>query len=212
MTVFIILSIILSLILLILFLPVVVDISFKQEFFFKIRLFGFKVFDSQKPKKEKTPITRKKNQEKNKKSDVKLRAKTIFERLQKKYGFTGAVSKIMTFVLKVLSHIKGFLRHINIHKVKLDIVVASEDAAKTAIEYGIVCQAVYPALSALTSMVNIKYKEINVKSDFESTNCNFQFGALVKLNIFWLLIAVVKIFSEYKNFVTEKDENERKQS
>lgn len=212
MTVFIILAIILSLILSVLFSPVVAQIGFESDFSLNITFLGFKVFDTEKTKKEKKQTEPQKTSKKNKKSNAKLNAKTTFAHLRKKYGFTGAVSKIMVFVRKVLSHIKGLLRYINIHKVKLDIVVASDDAAKTAIEYGIVCQAVYPTLSALTSMVNIKYKEINVKSDFETENCKFQFSAMVKLKIIYLLIAMVKIFLEYKNFVTETDENERKQS
>ena len=154
MTVIIILAIILSLILLFLFSPVVAYVGYENDFSLNITFFGLKIFDTEKPKKEEKPTEYQKNK-KNKKSNEKFNAKTTFANLKKIYGFTGAISKIMAFVLKVLSHIKGILRHVNIYKVKLDIVVASEDAAKTAILTGVVSQSVAYLCAILDNHTNV---------------------------------------------------------
>lgn len=217
MTALIIIGIIFLIIIAVLFLPVVVDISFFEDLLLKVKFFGIKVYEI-KPEDGKEKTESQKNAESKKEKPTKKEngflnnAKGTFSSLKEEKGFTGAVSEVMGFAERVLSHIKKLLRHINICKVKLDIVVASSDAAKTAIDYGMVCQAVYPVAAMLNSCAKIGFKEINVKSDFESEKCDFGFASTVKMQIFYLIIAAFKIFSEYKNFVTEKNENERKQS
>ena len=217
MTALIIVAIIFLIIIAILFLPVTVNIRFYEDLFLKVKFFGIKVYEitpddkKEKNETEKTAESEKEKPQKKENSFLNT-AKGTFSRLKKEKGFVGAVKEIMGFAGRVLSHIKKLLRHINICKVKLDIVVASSDAAKTAIDYGIVCQAVYPVAAMLNTCAKIGFKEINVKSDFESEKCDFGFAATVKMQIFYLIIAAFKIFSEYKNFVTEKNENERKQS
>lgn len=216
MTALIIIGIILLIILTILFLPITLKMKFYEDFFLKVKFFGIKVYEitpeGEKEKTETKESAKKQKENPQKKENSLLNtAKGTFSRLKEKKGFAGAVSEVMGFAGRVLSHIKKLLRHINICKVKLDITVATPDAAKTAIDYGTVCQAVYPVAAMLSACAKIGFKEINVKSDFKSEKCDFGFAATVKMQIFYLIIAAFKIFSEYKNFVTEKNENERKQ-
>lgn len=201
----------------ILFLPVHVDMSFKEDFDATVKFLGIRLYKTKpqpEEKEDKKPIEPQEEKKENtkKENEITSQLKGTFSRLKREKGFVGAVQEIMALALRVLSHIKKLLRHINICKVRLNITVASSDAARTAIDYGLVCQAVYPVTAMLGSVADVSFKEINVKSDFESEKCDFSFSATVKLQIFYLLIAVFKIFSEYKNFVTEKNENERKQS
>ncbi len=205
-----ILGIILALILLILFLPVKIFISFKEAFKIKIKFFGIKVFEIEPQEQEKTDKALDKVSDKNAQKDTENKAKKIFKGLKEKLGFTGAVKEIMRFLLDCLTHIKALLRHIKINKIRLNITVASDDAAKTAIEYGSVCSAVYPVLALIDTVPNIGFKEINIRSDFEGSECDFSFSLQIGIQIFYGLISAFKIYKVYRNFVIRNEENERK--
>ena len=192
----------------ILFLPVKVFIEFKEEFFLKVNFFGIKIYQL-KPEEEKPQKTDSKGYKKSEKP-AKSKPENLFLILKEKNGFSGAVKEIMAFALDCLTHIKTLLRHIKIKRICLDITVASPDAAKTAIDYGTVCSAVYPVLSLIDNIPNIEFRKIDVKSDFNSSESSFTFSLTVRLQIFFMLIAAFKIYKEYKNFIMRIEDNERK--
>ena len=194
---------ILFVILLALLTPIKVVIIFKKEFFVKIKLFGVKLFEIQPKadKKDNTPI----KVEDNKTEPEKTETDSLFSKLKKKYGFFGAAKVVINFCRSCLTHIKELLRHIKIDKVVFDLTVCSDDAATTAIEYGSVCAAAYPMLSLLEACANIEYKEINIRSDFNSQKKKFEFSAVIGCNIIFLLIAAFKLYKEYKQFKERED-------
>ena len=192
----------------ILFLPVDAVFRFKEEIFFKVKFSGITVFklkpkDEEKEKTEEKPETDAKPQPKKENTAI-----SFFKKLKEKYGFSGAVKQIFGFVRDLFPHIKSLLKHIKIKRVGLDIIIAEGDAAKTAIEYGSVCAVVYPVLAAAESIANIEYKAINIRSDFEGSESEFSFKATVRTRIFFLLIALIKIYSEYKKFTARIENNE----
>ena len=200
----------------VLFLPVKVKIKFYEDFILKVSFLGIKVYEispenQKKEKNDEKPKKKKTDNKITKDNKAITTAKNIFVKLKKKYGFAGAVREIISFLYNCLLHIKKLMKHIKISSVKLDITVASDDAAKTAIDYGMVCQAVYPVTAMLAGQ-NIGFKEINVKTDFESNEGSFGFDTTVKMQIFYLIIAAFRIYKQYQNFITEMDKNERKQS
>ena len=194
----------------ILFLPININISLKEEFILKIKLFGIKVyeFSSRNEEKKKSSENKKAEKTADKKSSENT-AKSTFSALKNKYGFSMAIKEIFGFLMECFSHIKGFLRHIKIKEIRLNILVATPNAAKTAIEYGIVCSAVYPVLALIDTIPNIEFKKINVKSDFNSDEGKFDFSFDTKLQVFFALISAFKIYKEYKNFIIRIEENER---
>ena len=191
----------------ILFLPIDAKIRFKEKFFLKVKFSGITVFKLRP--EEKKPQAEEKSKAENtpapKKENVAL---GYFKRLKEKYGFSGAVKQIFGFLRDLIPHIKGLLKHIKIKGIKLDIIIAEGDAAKTAIEYGGVCAAVYPVLSLLESIADVEYKAINVTSDFEGSKSDISFEATIRSRIFFLLIALFKIYSEYKKFTAGIENNE----
>lgn len=206
----IILGIILLLLFLVLFLPVEIFIAFREEFTLKIKFLKIKLFEIEPKAEEKTSKSVDTVSDKKAKKETDSSVKILFSKLKEKYGFIGAVKEVMRFLLDCLTHIKWLLRYIKLKKLCLDLTVASSDAAKTAIDYGRACSAVYPVLALIDTIPNISFKEINVKSDFNSEKCEFGFSALVKFKIFFTLIAAFKIYKEYKNFSIRNECNERK--
>lgn len=189
-----ILAVLLLLIALILLLPVSVDLNYKEDFSFKVKFLNIKVF----------PLKEKKQNEKTDKPKSEAKKdnqfKTSFQKLKEKYGFSGAIKEIFAFLKECLKHLGGFLKTVKFRKVKLNLVVAESDAFKTAIKYGEVCAVVYPVLSYLESKANIKYKKIDVKSDFNAQKGEFDFSLTAKLQIIFLIITATKLYKEYKKF------------
>lgn len=204
-TALIIIGVILLLLAAVLFLPISVNIKFKDDFFLKFRFAGIKFFEIEPKKDIKKKPSADKMSDKKAENEVVTASKRIFSTLKEKYGFSGAVKEILRFANDVLSHIKSLLRNIRIKRVCLDITVAAEDAALTAIEYGAVCAAVYPVTAALSICAKIGLRQINVRSDFEGKQPDFWFEATVSMNIFNLLIAAVKTYSEYKKFTVRNE-------
>lgn len=198
------LGIILLVLVLILFLPVKISMAFKDELNLKVNFLGIKLFETKNEAEDKKESKTEKKEDKTEGN----KAKKFFSRLKEKYGFSVALKEMFSFFLKCLSHIKGLLRHINIERICLNITVASPDAAKTAIEYGTVCAAVYPVLALIDTVPNIAFREINVKSDFNSENSQFDFSLVIKLQIFFALISAFKIYKKYKNFIIRIEDNE----
>lgn len=192
---------------LILFLPITVKITFKENFIIKVMFSGIKIYelDTSKPKPESKDIKHTETVGETKEN----KKPNIFEKLKEKYGFTNTIKILFSFANDLLTHIKKLLRHIKINKVILNLSVTGDDAAATAIEYGAVCSAVYPVLGLLSSVAQIKYKSINVSADFNSNKPQLDFKLNVSSRVFYLLIAAFKAFKEYKNF-TEEYIDERK--
>ena len=193
-----ILAIILILIILGLLLPVRVILAYTEDFSVAVKFAGITVFSG---KKKEQPQKNNQKQEKPKEKPKKTEyLKTSFQKLKQKYGFSGAVKEIFCFLNRCIKHLGWFLKTVKFRKVQLGITVASDDAAKTAIEYGAVCSAVYPVLSLFYSKANIKYKQIDIKSDFNTEKSSFMFSLTVNLQIIFLIITGIKVFKEYKDF------------
>lgn len=195
----------------ILFLPIDAVIKFKEELFLKVKFSGLRVY---RLKQDEEEVTTHQKTEQSKKADSEPKnenlAVSYFKKLKDKYGFSGAVRQLLGFARDLLPHIRKLLKHIKFKRVIFDIVIAEDDAAKTAIEYGRICAVAYPLLSALEAIANIKYKAINITSDFGSKNSEFSFEGIIRTRIIFLLIALIKVYSEYKKFTVRIENDERK--
>lgn len=183
-----------------LFIPISVHIKYDGDFFIKLKIAGIKAFGVE-PKediKEPSPDTE---------SDKKAKKQTenAFNKLKKKYGFAGAVREVFAFVRALLERLKRQFKHIAIRRLCLDIKVASGDAATTAVEYGAVCAAVYPALTFIDSIANVKMKSINVAADFNSDKSDFGFSVIIRARILFLIVMAFGVFAEYNKFKTRNE-------
>lgn len=202
---------VLLLLLAILFLPIDVSVGFLNDFYVKVKFAGIKVFETDgKDNEDQEQISESDESEPDKPKKEDSAPKKLFGFLKEKYGFIGAVKTLFSFFSDVLYHIKKFLKHIKIKKVILNLTVAGQDAAQTAIEYGVACATVYPVTAMLSSCAEIRFKSINVKSDFNSKKCEFGFSASVRLRAFFLGLTAFKVYKEYKQFLLKENYNERK--
>jgi hypothetical protein len=74
-------------------------------------------------------------------------------------------------IIKIVEVVVGrFFRHLRIHVAKIHLVVATGDAATTAIGYGTVTQAInvlFPLLERVRNFPKLKKADISVRADFE---------------------------------------------
>lgn len=191
---------VLAFIVLLLFIPISVYIKYDGDFSVKLKVAGVKAYELEPKEDIKEP---KPDNESDKK--VKKQTEKAFDKLKKKHGFTGAVKEIITLIKAVLERLKDSLKYIGVRKLCIDIKVATGDAATTAIEYGAVCSAVYPVLTFIDGIANIKMKSINVTADFNSDNSDFAFSVIIRARVLFLIIMAFGVFSEYNKFKTRNE-------
>ncbi len=199
-------------ILLLLFLPISVFLSVKDDFKVIVRFSGIKIFDSSKPKKEKKEKTKPQDTENETQKEQKKENKLVntFKNKKEESGTVGAVRYFGEIAKIILGKLVWFLKKLKFDHIRLNLSVSSEDAADTAIMYGTICTALYPILSLITSNASVKYKEINISADFNKTAIILDLSFCVKLRLIYALVALIKGYFEYRKFIKEEDKNERK--
>ena len=88
---------------------------------------------------------------------------------KKKSSFSDIVSLVSEIKDIVTAFAKIFFEYLQIDVTKIDIVVTGEDAAKTAITYGAVYQAVSYILAIIDKITTVKYDKksyVSVRADF----------------------------------------------
>ena len=188
------------------FAPVRLDFSFDGEAFFKLRVYSVPVYKKQeKP----TDITQQeKPPEKEKQGEEKK--PNFFTELKEERGFSGAIQFCTGLASMLIKKLYFFISRLHFSRFCLDISVASEDAAKTAIEYGAVCSAVYPVLSLLTTTAHFKSKSINVSADFENRTPECSVSFSVHARVITVLIVAVSAFFNYNKMKRNVNTSERK--
>lgn len=177
--------------------PIVISFSFEESvqvtlsfWFFRYSLYPLK----KKPKKEKTKAKKEKRKQRKKKQKAKESPKPT-----QKVGVVQRVKDIFG-VLGTLFH--GSLRLLENAKVKklnITLGITGEDAAKAAINYGLVCSVVYPFLGLVDNHMNLKKPKVNLYCDYLNTEPTIQGSGKVYIRVhhavstaFYMLIDLVK--------------------
>ena len=102
-----------------------------------------------------------------------------------------SVGEIFTLVSDVLSvFFSRFAKHFRVKLARLNVTVASEDAAKTAILYGVAAQGVAYTLEILDRTTNLEYKkdsEVNVFVDYLGDTPSFDISIAFSMRVWHLL-------------------------
>lgn len=192
---------ILAVILFVLFMPAVIDFRYEEKSVnVRISYCGFGIFDTSKPKKEKTPEEIKKAEEKKKQKDKKKEEKKAKKEAAKKakaakegkdgtYTVTEkkkrSVKEILGIVRSLLAPVKNGMRRlfkgIRISKLYLDIKVGNFDAYECSLAYGKMCGIVSNTLAFFQSFFTIKADHIDIQPRFgtESTVYTARFRAKI---------------------------------
>ena len=144
-------------------------------FFIKLRIYPE---DEEKKAKKEAKKAEKEQKKKNSKKEKPKKEKTeesaspkgnIFKDFYNNQGFAATVNLIRTAAAQLGGFLKGVYRAFVIENLTVLLKVsAGDDAAQTAVKYGKVCSAVYPAMGFICSNMKVKQYDVNVVPDFIS--------------------------------------------
>ena len=143
--------------------------------FIKLRIYPE---DEEKRAKKEAKKAEKDQKKKNSKQEKPKKEKTeesaspksnIFKDFYNNQGFAATVNLIRTAAAQLGGFLKGVYRAFVIENLTVLLKVsAGDDAAQTAVKYGKVCSAVYPAMGFICSNMKVKQYDVNVVPDFIS--------------------------------------------
>lgn len=91
------------------------------------------------------------------------KAKSMFEKLG---GFGGIIEILQYIASKTKVMFSKILKHIVIKELFVDLTVAGDDAADTAMNYGKTCAAVFPALGIICTNMKVRECDVDINPDF----------------------------------------------
>ncbi len=162
---------------------------------FKVKLLLFTVFSTDAPKKKKG---RKKKTSDTQKPKKEKKKRSIGETLE-------LVGKLKDALEKSAEGLKLLFSRFKIEKIRIDTVCAGEDAADTAMKYGILCSALYGVSGYLKSLDRFsKTKtDVDVICDFTKNKSEFNFELAASIKVIWATTHLLKIIFSSMNTITE---------
>ena len=128
------------------------------------------------------------------KSDKQL--KSDLKKLVDKMGVLGTIKELFSATASLVKQGWRLAHHLRVKRFDMTTVVASDDPAKTAVEYGGVCAVLYPALAGLQNLMkwNEKKTTVNVYSDFSGTESSIKIEAKVRLRLWYYIKAYIGLY------------------
>ena len=167
-------------------------------FFIKLRIYPE---DEEKKAKKEAKKAEKEQKKNNSKKEKPKKEKTeesaspksnIFKDFYNNQGFAATVNLIRTAAAQLGGFLKGVYRAFVIENLTVLLKVsAGDDAAQTAVKYGKVCSAVYPAMGFICSNMKVKQYDVNVVPDFISAENTATFKLSLSVRPIKLTNAVI---------------------
>lgn len=136
------------------------------------------------PPKEKKTEKKKKDTPKEPKKDSKPKKEkkpNIIKRFYKNQGLTGVIELINAAATVMTGMFKRIFKSIIIDSMDIAMLVTGEDSAKTAVNYGEVCAAVFPAIGLICSTMRVKKHRINIRPDFIGSENKAYFNLVISV-------------------------------
>ena len=166
------------------------------------RDFEAKKFKRRQEKEKKKALAKQKSKAK---KDAKKKQKKELAKQQKKKMSVSEIMDIVGLVSKLVgTFFVRFAKRLRLDLAKIHITVGGEDAASTAISYGVVCQGVAVIVELLDRITNVtpaKDKDIAVNVDFlsEKTKLDIKLSASLRVwHVFDMLFSVAIKFVKEK--------------
>lgn len=119
-----------------------------------------------------------------KKTKKSAKKEGYFKKLYTEEGIVEGTVKLLSTIKLIVSKILELITECKVDNLILNIKVASDDPANTAICYGGVCAVAYPALGILNGMVDIKKQNVSITADYNLKKIEAKFIIFIKLRVF----------------------------
>ena len=181
------------------------DFSTEGALNFKIKLLCFTVYDINKPKKKSKKPSRIGSAIKRMLGFEQIIESQTDEGEKQKESISSKITGLVTVFMLLTDSNLWLAKKIKAKQLKLDIICGGSDAADAAIEYGVVCSAVYPFIGYLET--NFKGAEkaldVNIGCDFEN-EAYFGTDIKIKLRIIHIVRALMRSASEQMEAMNEQ--------
>ena len=172
---------------------------------------AFKIFSYPKNEKRRVKLSDyspKKLKKRNERAE-RLKAKKEKKKDKKAISeYQGEKKPISFYVNFLKSNLLKFLKYFRIDLKKVNIIVSTDDAAKTALLFGTISQAtayIIEILDKTTNLKKTKKTEISVLADFTSGKTTVDIKASLSLRIFHVIKIIFSLLSEMiKNMKNEE--------
>lgn len=148
-----------------------------------------------KPKKkpEKKPKEKPEQKPEEKEKKPKEKKPSYLSRLKEKKGVSGIVS-LFTELAKIAGGaLKGLFRHTVIKKLTVGVALNSGDAASTAVNYGRICSALYPAVNVIAAATVCKDYHVTVEPIFDDERKTEVYADVhAYIRVGWALLVALK--------------------
>lgn len=149
-----------------------------------------------KPKKEKPAKEPSPEPEPDPDEQPTEKKENIFVKFYNNQGFDGVIELINNAASALGKMFSSFKKHIVIRELYLFMTVTGGcDAAETAMEYGRICQKVFPAMSFICSNLPVKKYDVEIEPDFIGLKNSAQFATSIHIRpIFFINAVFVLVF------------------
>lgn len=112
--------------------------------------------------------------------------------ISKEKEFVSILRDDISLIIGLLKRLLELLKQCRVKVLKIDIVCAEEDAASTAINYGICYAVISPLLNLLHGSMKVRKRgeQINIRPDFSSNSGSFDFKAVLVIPVFRVVAAI----------------------
>ncbi len=204
----------LALVVILLLVPVRFRVRYAEELsavlwvlFVPIRL-APKKEQPDKPKKKTPAKAEKAEKPKKEKKDV-LSLKQHAEEL-KENGVAAAIEWLKEVVQHVLEATDRLLAAITVTNLVARVDIAGEDAAQTALTYGKICGAAYPALGVVESKLKVKKQDVQIAPAFCLEKTRFGFDVRLKISVWRVVVAALILLVQYIKMPTVGELKQRR--
>lgn len=185
---------IIAFLVLILSIRITLDGEYFDEFKLSVSWLFLKFAIIPSAKKDKPPKEKKVKEEKPKEAPAENgeNKENIFITFYKNQGFNGVIDLVNNAAKSVGKLLLSLKKHIIIREIFLKMTVTSpQDAAQTAIDYGNVCQKVFPALSFICHNLKVKKYNAEIEPDFIGVKNTAEFSFSVSVRPIFVLSAAI---------------------
>lgn len=126
----------------------------------------------------------------------------------KREGVFGAVRELQALAQLIGGWVGKLARAITVDRLRLRFVIASEDASATAQNVGRVCAVVYPALTAIQSVVRIRRRHVTVEPDYLAEEGLVEGSVKLHLPVIRGVWIALYALAQYTKFNSRKETEE----
>ena len=185
---------VIALVCLMLLLTVKLKVYIDRNFAYKVLLGPIPVISDKQKKHKKNKISD---------NDESSQQEGYLKKLYREKGFSGTVIELFSYLKILFSEMPYVLGKIKIRDFSCTVAVSCEDAATTAVSYGVVSTAVYGFTAFLNNSADFKHKNIKVYADYSNSDSLFELGFTVKIRLIYLLITAFKLMIKFINYKRE---------